>query len=154
MEVRGPSSTLTTAALFIAGVLVFGYGVYSYQAQSTALENSVEINATVTAKNIDADPGRRGTDYIPQVEYSYSFEDNEYTSDSVYPGPSSPSFGTERAARQEIQNYTVGENTTAYLNSENPSEAFLKNESTNTPFIIMIIGAALASFSIYSLLKN
>lgn len=149
MKVRGPSSPIMLAVMLVAGLATTGYGVYEYQAQNSALEDAEEVNATIISKGVESQSARRGVDYRPTVEFSYSYEQQEYTGEKVFPGTSVKDFNTEDTARQQIANYTEGETTTAYVNPENPENAFLKHESTNTPYILTLIGLFITALSGY-----
>lgn len=149
MEVRGPSSPIMLAVMLIAGMATTGYGVYEYQAQNLALENAQEVEATIISKGVESHSARRGVDYRPTVEFSYSYGQQEYTGEKVFPGTSTKDFNTEDAARQQISNYTEGETTTAYLDPENPENAFLKHQGTNTPYILTLIGLFITALTSY-----
>lgn len=149
MEVRAPSNPIILVVMLIAGLATTGYGVYEYQAQNSALENAEEVDVTIISKGVESHSARRGVDYRPTVEFSYSYEQQEYTGEKIFPGTSVNDFNTQEAARQQITNYTEGETTTAYVNPENPGNAFLKHQSTNTPYIMTLIGLFITVLSSY-----
>lgn len=66
-------------------------------------------------------------EYIPMVEYTFTFEGKEYVSDQIRRVP------IRSALREKIEpwieKYGVGERPTAYVNPQEPEVAVLKRES-------------------------
>ena len=88
--------------------------------------------------------------YKPVVRYTYTYDGQEYTSDSVYPGPEKR-FNSEEVARSVATQVSPGQTVTVYVNQQNPSRAFLIEKKTNfQPFIYMGVGGLLALTGVYS----
>lgn len=154
MKVSGGSSTAKIALFVVAGLAVAVYGGYSLMEQSSALENSQPINVTIKSTGIEDVSQRRGVEYRPQASFSYSFEGENYSSDNVYPGGVSKQFNTDQAVEKVIQQYSNGEQTEAYINPGSPGEAFLIDQSSNTPYLMILIGLGLSTIATVSYIRN
>lgn len=156
MEVRGPSGTLQVFATVVVGLALVGYGGYSLMMQSSALENSVEVNATVQSTGVDTVSQRRGTEYRPTASFNYSYDGENYSSSNVYPGNNlpvgslEPTYNSREKASSALKDYEMGSQVTAYINSNSPSNGYLKHESSNKPYFIIFIGLLFVSFGVYS----
>ncbi|WP_335999115.1 DUF3592 domain-containing protein [Halorientalis halophila] len=149
-EINGPSSPLGIALLVLGGLALVGYGGYSYVEQSSALDAAVEVNATVTSTGVEEVDKRRGVAYKPQATFEYTYEGQSHTASNVYPGPLSRDFGTEDAAREQLEGYEQEDDVTAYVAPDAPGEAFLLRERSNKPFLVIGIGLLLTLGGLYS----
>jgi len=154
MEFNGPSGKLRIVLLFLVGLGTLGYGVYSYDAQTSALDSAVEVNATITSVSVEKDTAGKGIEYVPHATFSYTYEGATYTSSKVYPGKLPKDFGTKDAARSEVGEFEPGEAVTAYVPPNSPGNAFLKSESSNKPLFVMGFGVLFVLGSGYSALKE
>ncbi|QIB79843.1 DUF3592 domain-containing protein [Haloferax volcanii] len=152
---NGPSGPLGVALLLILGLGVMGYGGYSYLAQSSALDATETVDATVVSTAIEQVNQRRGTDdYRPQATFRYTYEGERYTSTHMYPGGVSREFETKEDAQSQLGDYEQGATVTAYVPSNSPGDAFLIHESSNKPLYITGFGAALVLGTLVSVLRN
>jgi len=144
------------AVLFIVIGLAFaGYGVYDYVQQNSAVDDAVEVNATVAETDVDTISNRRAaSDYAPKVTLEYSYRGETYTGGSVYPASIEKDYDTESAARSQLDGYEVGETTTAYVDPEAPGDAFLVRETTNEPLKFAGIGGLGVLAGVWSLIKS
>lgn len=133
---------LFAVVFVIAGVGLAGYGVTEYQNQQSDIQEAVQVEGTVENTDVDEISGS-GTSsneqYEPVVEYSYTYEGQEYTSESVYPGLEKQ-FSSEEKAEEVTGQYSPGQTTTVYVNEENPSRAFLIEETQYFGPLMMVIG--------------
>ena len=53
-------------------------------------------------------------------------------------------FESESNTEEYLKDYLPGQEVDAFVNPENPSEAFLNAQRSNQPLILMIIGSLLA----------
>lgn len=133
------------AILFVvAGVGLAFYGVTGYQNQQSDIQQAVEVEGTVENTDIDeisssSGSGSTSYQYEPVVEYTYTYDGQEYTSESVYPGLEKQ-FGSQQGAEEVASQYSSGQETTVYVNQENPSRAFLIREKQSFGPFMMIIG--------------
>jgi len=78
------------------------------------------------------------------VNYTYSYGDQRYSSESVYPG-AEKDIGLKKDARAVADRFSPGETTTVYVNEKNPSRSYLVKEKTQFgPFMFMGIGGLIA----------
>ena len=144
LSINGPESLRGALLMLLVGLALVGYGGYDYVQQSEAVENSVEVTATVESVGVETVSARRGVDHEPTVRFGYEYEGATYESTSVFPASISPSYDTESAARSVVSEYEEGETTTAYVAPDRPGEAFLKNRTTNTPLLAAGFGLLFA----------
>jgi len=156
MEVNfdGPSGTFQIVAALLVGLGAMGYGAYSYTAQSSALESTETVDATLVSTSVETVDQRRGTSYIPKATFEYSYQGESYTSSNVYPGPLSQDFGSEADARAQIDGYETGDSITAYVPSDSPGNAFLNHESSNKPLFVIGFGGILAFGTLLSVFRR
>ncbi|WP_182022787.1 DUF3592 domain-containing protein [Haloquadratum walsbyi] len=87
--------------------------------------------------------------YTPHVTYSYTYNGTEYTSDNIRPGIGTEASDTRTAAEDRIDQYNVGETTTAYVVQGSPSKSYLKKQSSPLPLIFGILGLFLIGRPVY-----
>ena len=153
MEINGPSSRLGIAVLLLVGLASMGYGVYSYDPQSAALDSTATVTATVTETSVVKDGGRT-VSYEPRATFEYTYEGETHASANVYPGTLGKDFDTAEAAREALAPYEPGETTTAYVPTDDPENAFLKHERSHKPLLLIGAGAFFAMSSAYSAVRD
>jgi len=156
MEVNfnGPSGTFQIVVALLLGLGTMGYGAYSYTAQSSALESTETVDATLVSTSVETLDQRRGTAYTPQATFEYSYQGASYTASNVYPGPLPREFGSEAEARAQLNGYGAGDTVTAYVPTDDPGKAFLKHESSNKPFLVIGFGGVVLLGTLVSALRN
>ncbi|SDF55899.1 hypothetical protein SAMN04488067_105192 [Halorubrum xinjiangense] len=88
------------------------------------------MDATVTDVAIETDCGTSsnpGVNYDPTIEFEYAHNGTEYTGTKLYPANIVQTYDTRTAAESEVEEYDQGTRTVAYVPSERPDDAFLKN---------------------------
>lgn len=126
----------------VLGLAIVGYGAYDYTQQSAAVEEAVAVDAAVVETGVEpVSTGSTGADYRPTVTFEYSYQGSSYRSDRVYPSALDPNFDTRSAAADVLDGYAENESVTAYVDPDEPGEAFLLNERSNTPLVALAIGA-------------
>lgn len=141
----GSVSLRKSILIFLVGVGAATFGVYDYVQQNQAVESAVEVDATVVETGVDTVSSRRGgPDYRPTATYEYSYEGESYTSSNVFPSMVSKDFDTRSRAESALSEYEAGETVTAYVNPNSPNDAFLLNETSNSPLWFTAIGGAFA----------
>jgi len=154
VKFNGPSGTLRIVVMLLLGLGSMGYGAYSYPAQSSALESTETVDATLVSTSVETVDQRRGTSYTPQATFEYSYQGESYTSSNVYPGPLSKEFGSEADARAQLDGYETGDSVTAYVPSDSPGNAFLNHESSNKPLFVIGFGGILAFGTLFSVFRR
>jgi hypothetical protein len=152
----GKGALISNVVIIMVGIglIIFGYNTFASQNQ--ALENPVNVSATVTETGIAEESSRRGgTDYHPQIKYRYSFEGESYTSNNMHPGGQQPdSYNIESEARELVDEYSQGSEINVFVPPEKPGKAFIQPEKTNDPLIFIAIGILFAGMGAYSFFKN
>jgi len=129
----------------VIGVALAGYGFTQYQGQTENIDNAVNITATVTETDVRTDSSRRGRiDYQAEIRFNYSYEEENQSSGYIYPLDSDKEFDSESGAEEYLEDYPSGREVDAFVNPENPGEAFLNAERSNQPFLLMLIGGLMA----------
>lgn len=136
----------------IGGLAMVGAGVNMVLNERADVQQAATVEGTVGSTDVKyegsvvstADSPATGG-YKPVVRYTYTYDGQEYTSDSVYPGPEKQ-FNSEDVARSVATQVSPGQTVTVYVNRRNPSRAFLINETGGNPepFFLMGIGALVA----------
>jgi Tfp pilus assembly protein PilV len=133
----------------VLGVVLLGAAGYMTYSQQQSLSSGVQIEATVESKEISMSSSRRGDNYTPNVTYSYTYNGTQYTSNNIRPGIGTKASDTRAAAEDRIDQYNVGETTTAYVVQGSPSKSYLKKKSSPLPLIIGILGLFLIGKPVY-----
>jgi len=152
---------LGAALLIVAfGVAFAGFGWHSLQEEQADLNNAIEHEGEVQSVAIEEDVTRRDRDddgvretdrdYEPVVEYTYEYQGETYTSESVFPGPDQ-SFDSRSTAEDYTGEYEAGRTVTVYVNEQDPSSAFLVRESSSLEYkLFMGVGAVVAVIGLLS----
>lgn len=144
LSVRDTPIEITIGALILAllALALVGYGGYDYVQQSTAIDNAVEVEATVVETSLtEVDSGRSGINYDATVEFRYRYQGAEYTSDKRFPGSFSKTYNTRSAAESALEPYDGGDTVTAYVDPTAPSEGFLERQTSRGPLHLIAIGS-------------
>ena len=136
----------------IGGLAMVGSGVNMVLNERADVQQAVTVEGTVKSTDVKdtggfvsrADKPATGG-WKPVVRYTYTYDSQEYTSDSVYPGPEKH-FNSEEVARSVASQISPGQTVTVYVNQKNPSQAFLIEETGGNlePFLLMGIGTLVA----------
>lgn len=140
------------AASIVIGLL-FGAVLFThilpYQEDMRDVE---EVDAVVLSSSVTQAQNSEGqVTYTPAVTYRYTYEGTEYTSDSIFPGDVDP-VSDESRAREIVAQYPEGEEVTAYVNTEDPSTAFLIDEAPPLWFwLAPVVGVLAILYGLYSI---
>jgi hypothetical protein len=128
--------------LALAAFAIIGYGGYDYVQQSDAIEEAVAVQATIEdAGVVEYDGGRRsGIDYAPQVEYTYRYRGERYSSDRLTPSVFVLEYDTRSEAESVADRYEPGTTVTAYVTPDDPGDAFLMDRRTGGYLQFLAIG--------------
>ena len=151
----GPSGPLRITLAIIVGLGAMGYGGYMYSAQSSAVESTETVEATIVSTSIEEINNRKGTDdYSPHATFDYTYEGEQYTSSDMYPGDVAHEFPTKEDAKAQLEGYDGGATVSAHVPTNSPENAFLKHETSNKPLFIAGLGAVLAFGTVISLFRS
>ena len=142
LTISGPSTVGGAVVMLLIGLAAAGYGAYDYTQQSDAVDDAVEVDATITDLGVEpvATGSSTGTSYRPTVRFTYEYEGTEYTGTNVFPSAITSDHDTESAARAVTDGYAVGEPATAYVDPSDPDGAFLRSQTSNAPLVAVAIG--------------
>jgi uncharacterized membrane protein YidH (DUF202 family) len=148
----GLGKILFALVIVVVGVAIIGFGVMDYQNRQSDIQNAVQVEGTVQSVDVH-ERSSEGSDssYNPYIKYTYSYEGQQHTSRSVYPGLNQRTFDNRNRAEEVVSEYSSGETTTVYVNQEDPSSAFLVKETQTTrSFLIMGFGLVFVVMGIIS----
>lgn len=157
VSINGPDSLKGALLYVLIGVAIMSYGGYDYVQQTEAVRESVEVEATITELAVETESGtasQRGVDYDPTVAFSYTYNGTEYTGTEIYPAGIEYEYETRSGAESVIEAYEEGTQTTAYVTPDQPRDAFLKNQTTNTPVIAIALGGLFTLLSTVSAIRK
>lgn len=140
--------------IIVVGISMSGYGAVNYYQQNQAVENAVEVNATVTGTDIETVHHRRSDNYAPVVTFEYRYQGTLYTSNNMYPTGAGLSYDSKSKARESLEKYGSGERITAYVNPSSPSSGFLKEKQSKKSLYFLGIGGFLALASVVQFFRS
>ena len=103
---------------------IAGGGYLIYDGYLTVV-NAEETDAVVRDSHVSGIAG--DDEYRVHVTYEYTYEGETYTSDDIYPNRDADRYSSRRDARRFVERYPEGETATAYVDPEDPSEAYLED---------------------------
>jgi hypothetical protein len=129
--------------LLLLAVALLGLGGYSHVQQGRAVDTAVTVQATVDSADVERLDAGRGIDYEPDIEYTYRYRGETYTSDQVFPGPTVRTYSDRSKAQSVVRSYRPGTTVRAYVRPSAPGDAFLIRERTPWPARALALGGAL-----------
>ena len=129
--------------LLVLAVALVGAGGYSYVQQGQAVGDAVTVQATVDNARVERLDAGRGIDYEPEIEYTYEYRGETYTSEEVFPGPTIRTYSDRSNAQSVVRSYEPGTTVQAYVRPSDPSNAFLIRERTPWPTRALAVGGVL-----------
>jgi hypothetical protein len=146
-----PSARQLTRRRLLAGgalagsgaIALVGLGGYSYVQQGEAVDDAVTVQATVDSARVERIDSRRSIDYEPDIEYTYRYRGETYTSDQVFPGPTIRTYSDRSKAESVVRSYEPGTTVRAYVRPSAPGDAYLIRERTPWPARAFAIGGVL-----------
>ena len=157
VNIKGPDSLKGALLYILIGIAIISYGGYDYVQQTEAVQESVEVDATVTELDIETDSGTSsnpGANFDPVVEFEYTYNGTKYTGTKIYPADIGQNYETQSEAESAIEEYEQGTQTTAYVSPDQPGDAFLKNQTSNAPIIAIVLGGVFTLFATVSAVKK
>ena len=129
--------------LLVLAVALLGAGGYSYVQQGQAVGDAVPVQATVDSAQVERIDSRRSIDYEPEIEYTYEYQGETYTSEQVFPGPTIRTYSDRSNAESVVRSFEPGTTVRAYVRPSAPGDAFLIRERTPWPTRALAIGGVL-----------
>jgi hypothetical protein len=158
-NIDGPDTLRGALILLVLGLAVTGYGAYDYVQQSDTLQNAAEVDATVTEVGVVTQSSVGGQSggkvhYEPRVEFMYEYRGTTYTGTNVFPADIAPEYDKRSNAESVVDEYEEGKSVTAYVDSTDPSHAFLKHRRSDEPLIAAGLGAVISLLGAVFTLRN
>lgn len=128
-------------AIFTIIPLIFvGVGYHLVQKQHHKISTFEPVSAEVKGTSIETvrsrdSEGRTRTSYKPIVNYTYVINGRQYSSGIVTPLDETMSHSS---ASDVINSYRKGQRIEAYVNPDDPTDAFLLREYTFFPYIFLL----------------
>lgn len=126
--------------LFWSLFIVVGVGFTRHQLN--LLRRSTPVQSEIVARSVISRPNRDGTDteYEPESVYRYQFDGRTFTGTRIYPFKVSFESGAAgELARAIADEYETGQKITAYVNPDEPSQAFLRLHFAPYIFILFAV---------------
>ncbi|MFB6216025.1 MAG: DUF3592 domain-containing protein [Candidatus Aenigmatarchaeota archaeon] len=144
------------ALVALIGIGLVFSGFSTFTGHNRAMQNPVNVTATVIDTSIERDSSRRGgIDYQPEIRFRYTYQGAEYTSNDMYPGGQLPKErNTESGAKEVVQNYGEGTEVQVLVPPETPGKAFIRAKKTNDPLVFMALGLLMLSPGAYMFLRS
>jgi len=111
----------------VLGVACIAGGGYLLYDSFQATLNAEEVDAEVLESDVSGTSGTE-REFRVRVTYEYSYEGQTYTSDNIYPSTGGDRYSSQGSAESFLEEYPEGKTVTAYVNPDDPSEAFLESE--------------------------
>jgi len=151
MELSGPSSRLQVALAVLLGLATIGYGAYSYQAQTSALDDTTMVDATLLDVSVEKHSGK-GDTYSPVATYNYTYEGRR-SPPRTYPGTLPREFGSREKARDQIDGGARGHRHRVRPDRR-PGNAFLEHEQSDKPLLVVGFGVLFVLGAAYYVLRG
>ena len=133
-----------SALLLLLATGLLGLGGYDYVQQSQAVNNAVAVQATVTDAHVDRLEGGQGIDYEPEIQYTYNYQGETYTSEQVFPSTGIRTYSDRSKAESVVKSHEPGTTARAYVSPADPGDAFLIRERTPFPLRAIVVGGFLS----------
>ena len=140
--------------LLVVGVGLTAFAVMEYQSQVNALDNADEVEATIVDSEVllyddgfdstgtdDRDPDER--EYRKHVEFEYEYEGQQYRSTNIDIAGTTERYDEREDAETALAEYPEGGQVTAYVDPDDPDEAFLEAGVPTTTYLLIGFGAFL-----------
>jgi hypothetical protein len=84
----------------------------------------------------------------------YEYRGTTYTGTNVFPADIAPEYDKRSNAESVVDEYDEGKSVTAYVDSTDPSHAFLKHRRSDEPLIAAGLGAVISLLGAVFTLRN
>jgi hypothetical protein len=134
-----------TAVILLVVLFLTVVGVLPTLEHHADVQEHEPTEATVVSTDIIVTEDDDGDEsYEPVVEYRYTVDGETYTSENVFPGSFSRSFGSRSTATDVTSQYASGDQVTIYYSPRNNGAAYLTNNGMPGTWWIGAIGAVVA----------
>ncbi|MFB6179974.1 MAG: DUF3592 domain-containing protein [Halorientalis sp.] len=120
--------------------------------QHKAIDNAVNVTATVTKGHVEEDQMGHSVHYDAHLTFTYTYEGQSYTSDDIYPGSGQKQFESRSDAEHYVQKMN-GTNVTAHVYPKKPGKAFLYSKAGD-PLTWIALGGVIAFIGLLAVVGN
>jgi hypothetical protein len=115
-------------------------------------QSAASVEAVILDSSISEGRNAEGQlTYAPNVSYRYEYEGTSYTSHSIFPGDINP-VSDRSEAEDIVARYETGEHVTAYVNQNDPSSAFLLDQTAPLWYWLgPLIGIGMILYGVHSI---
>ena len=156
IQLNTTGSPITVVAfavvLVVAGAFLAFWGYGTYQDQQAALDEAVEVDATVVDTDIqrqratglsDDETPTDEFEYRLTVTFEYEYSGETYRSSNIDLGSSWQTYDTRSDAERAADEYAEGSQVTAHLHPDEPGEAFLEHRIPLSTYLFTGFGVFL-----------
>jgi Protein of unknown function (DUF3592) len=137
-------------ALLAAIFLFIGFNEIYKQQQ--LITNAIAVQATIESSHVETSISSSGsgnasrTEYIPIVQYTYTIDNTNHTTHSVWPAPRA--FSTQSEAAAIASQFKPSQIVTAHVDPANPASAYLLLRWSAAPYLAVAIAPPVVAFVI------
>ena len=140
--------------LLLVGTGLAGYGAYDYTQQSEAIEDAVQVEATIVETDVETVTSKGDQSHEPTVSFEYRYDGTAYTGDRIFPSDVNPKYEMRSKARSIVQEYESGETVTAYVDPASPGDAFLEKKRSTYSLKLAGIGVLIVFITLGSRFRS
>ena len=136
----------------LGGIMITWFGVIDYQERQSNFDNAVEVDGTIQNIEVHEEQELDEVVYRPNITYRYTFHETQYTDNTIYPGIYQFTKGSRESAEEYASRYSIGETIPVYVNSQDPTEAFLTKDADSwlrkaDPLLTVALGSLMTLIS-------
>lgn len=135
---------------FVLSLGIAGYGGYAWIEQGEALDAFEPTEAEVVSSRVST--STEGGDGVI-INYRYRVDGTSYESSNVWPGPGDPTKD-HFEAEEIVENHPKGAEVTAYYDPQDPSDAFLLEDRSVMPLLILVMGGGMALLALFAVFQQ
>jgi len=143
---QAPSNGLFEAAFAFAAIFLFGYCIcmWYYGSKSldwTSTQGQIISSQKVMKEDTSGDIGSRRTEYVPEVQYSYSVGQQKLSSKDIHPplNDSGTWFNGEAQTELTLLKYPQNSTVTVFFNPQDPGQACLEPGTNYQTFAMVFL---------------
>lgn len=152
-----PRQTRILAGIIVViGVFLLNYGYSQHQTKQAHLENAETISATMTDAGFEIRQNTRsqGPEYEVTAGFRYTYNGTAYESTFIYPLDDEIRVNERLTAESFINDYSEGNNVTAYVPQRAPDKAYLQKDEGQNPMLHVLMGSILVLLGAIAAIQN
>jgi len=143
-----PRRLVVPVLLALVGSYIALTGAQRILAQRRAVESFEPVDAKIESSDYQT-RGREGPSqtYKPEIAYEYEFDGETYRSETVFPGGNYDSRD-EMGVRRLVDEHTVGDRVTAYVDPDDPDSSYLVEGELRTAWLFVAAGVVVLTIAL------